>query len=66
MNFVPAFRGLRQGNPILLLLRPVMEVLSKMLSTASQARLIAGFSVAWSDLLCLEILHLFAYDNHFL
>lgn len=65
MNFFPAFRGLCQGNPISLLLRHVMEVLSKMLSTASQARLIAGFSVAWSDLLWLEIFQSFCVAQSF-
>ena len=39
-----------------------MEVLSKMLSTACQSGLIAGFLVAWSYLLRLEIFHLFVDD----
>lgn len=40
-----------------------MEVLNKMLSTASQSGLIPDFSVGRSDLMSLDISHLFADDT---
>lgn len=63
MDFFSASR-LCEGNlisPLLFIL--VMEVLSRMLSTASQSGLFAGFSVGCSDLMRLEISNLvFAGD----
>ena len=64
MDFFSASRRLCQGNlisPLLFIL--VMEVLSRMLSTASQPGLFAGVSVGSSDLMRLEISNLlFAGD----
>ena len=64
VGFFPSFRGLRQGNPLsLLLFVIVMEALSHLLDRAVREGLFSGFSVGTLAENSLMVSHLLFADD---